>query len=76
MPLQDFIKVARRILVKFLVAAEYDNCDVYGTENGELVRLLEQASFALEKRPKYNLGQLCYPANEEGQHTLNDSYHL
>jgi hypothetical protein len=52
MPLQDFIKVARRILIKFLIAAEYDNCDVYGTENGELVRLLEQASFALEKRPK------------------------
>ena len=42
-----FVDVARGELVQFLVVAKYDDSDVDGAEDGELVGLLEQAAFAL-----------------------------
>lgn len=33
--------ITRRILVEFLIVTEDNDCDVHGTKNSELVRLLE-----------------------------------
>ncbi len=41
--------VGRRVLVQLLVAAEDEDGDVDGAEDGELVGLLEEAAFPLEK---------------------------
>ena len=43
------VDVARGKLVQLLVVAEDDDCDVDGAEDRELVRLLEQAAFALQE---------------------------
>ena len=51
MSLNDFADIRRRIFVQLLVLAKYDNRDVDVAEHTELMRLLEQASFALQERP-------------------------
>jgi hypothetical protein len=43
------IDVAGRKLVQLLVVAKDDDSDVDGAEDGELMRLLEQAAFALQE---------------------------
>lgn len=43
----DLIDVRGRVLVQLLIVSEYDHGDIDGAEDGELVRLLEQAAFAL-----------------------------
>lgn len=45
----DLIDVRRRVLVQLLVVSEDDDGDIDGTEDGELVRLLEQAALALKE---------------------------
>ena len=45
----EFAHVTRRVLVQLLVAAEDEDGDIDGTEDGELVGLLEQAAFPLQK---------------------------
>jgi len=45
----SLVDVARRELVELLVIAKDDDCDIDGTENTELVCLLEQAAFALQE---------------------------
>lgn len=48
-PPNYLIDIRRRVLVQLLIVAEDDNRDIDGAENGELVSLLEQATFALEE---------------------------
>lgn len=43
------VYVARRKLVQFLIVTKDDDSDVDLTEDGELMRLLEEAAFALQK---------------------------
>jgi hypothetical protein len=46
---QDLSNITTRVFVQFLVIAEDDDRDIDGTEDGELMRLLEQATFALKE---------------------------
>lgn len=39
------------VLVKLLIITKDEDCDVNRAEDGELVRLLKQAAFALEEGP-------------------------
>jgi hypothetical protein len=48
-PANGLVDVARRKLVQLLVVAEDDDGDVNRAEHGELMRLLEQAAFALQE---------------------------
>jgi hypothetical protein len=48
-PANGLVDVARRKLVQLLVVAEDDDGHIDGAEHRELVRLLEQAAFALQK---------------------------
>lgn len=48
-PPDDLVDVRGRILVELLIVAKDNNSDVDGTQDGQLVRLLEQAAFALEE---------------------------
>ena len=48
----DLIDVRRRVLIQLLVMTEDDDRDVDRAEDGELMRLLEQAAFALEERDR------------------------
>jgi len=41
--------VTRGVLVEFLVVTEYDDRDVHGTKNSELMRLLEQTTLSLQE---------------------------
>ena len=43
------VDVSRRVLVQLLVVAEDDDGDIDGAQDGELMRLLEEAAFALEE---------------------------
>ena len=43
------IDVGRGVLVELLIVPEDDNGDVDGTQDGQLMRLLEQAAFPLEE---------------------------
>lgn len=45
----EFSHVPRRVLVEFLVVAEDEDSYINRTEDRELVRLLEQTSFPLQK---------------------------
>lgn len=45
----DLVDVGGRVFVQLLIMAKDHNRDVDGAEDGELVRLLEQAAFALEE---------------------------
>lgn len=45
----QFAHVARRVFVEFLVAAKNEDGNIDGAQDRELVRLLEQAAFALQK---------------------------
>ena len=45
----ELVHVPGRVLVELLVAAEDEDGDIDGAEHGELVCLLEQAAFPLEK---------------------------
>jgi hypothetical protein len=48
-PANGLVDVARRKLVQLLVVAEDDDGDVNRAQHRQLVRLLEQAAFALQK---------------------------
>lgn len=48
-PPNDLVDVRRRVLVQLLVVPKDNNSDVDGAQDGELMRLLEQTTFALEK---------------------------
>jgi len=48
-PPDNLIDIRGRVLVQLLVMTENDDGDIDGAEDGELVRLLEQAAFALEE---------------------------
>ena len=62
MSTDGLVDVSRRVLVEFLVVPENNDRDIYGAENGELVRLLEETAFALEKRPIARPSASCkYP---------------
>ncbi len=50
--LKNFANIARRILVKLLVIAKYDDCDINGAQNGELMSFFEQSTFALQESSK------------------------
>lgn len=52
----DLVDVGRRVLVQLLVVPEDDDGDIHGAEDGELVRLLEQAALALEEGDRTTLG--------------------
>lgn len=47
---QDLSNITTRIFVQLLIIAKDYDRDINGTENGELMRLLEQAAFALKER--------------------------
>ena len=47
---QDLSNITTRVFVQLLVIAKDYDRDIDGTENGKLMRLLEQATFALEER--------------------------
>lgn len=47
--LDCFVDIARGELIQLLVVPEDDDRDVDRTENGKLMRLLEETAFALEK---------------------------
>jgi len=47
---QDLSNVTTRIFVQFLIIAKDYDGDIDGAENGELMRLLEQTTFALKER--------------------------
>jgi hypothetical protein len=49
MAADDLLNVRRRVLVQFLIVSKDDHGDIDGTEHGKLMRLLEQAAFALEE---------------------------
>jgi len=50
-PANRLVDVARRKLVQLLVVAKDDDGNVDGAQHRELMRLLEQAAFALQERP-------------------------
>lgn len=43
------VNIARREIIELLVMAKNDDGNINGTEDGKLVRFLEQAPFALQK---------------------------
>lgn len=48
-PPDYLIDVRRRVFVQLLIVTKDDDGDIDGAEDGELVRLLEEAAFALEE---------------------------
>jgi hypothetical protein len=46
---ENLANVATRVFVQLLIVAKDYDCDIDGTEDGELMRLLEKTPFALEK---------------------------
>jgi hypothetical protein len=50
---ESIVHVTRGILIQFLVVAENNNGYVDGTENSELMRLLEEATLSLQKCTKF-----------------------
>lgn len=47
---QDLSNITTRIFIQLLIIAKDYDRNINGTENGELMRLLEQAAFALKER--------------------------
>jgi len=47
---QDLSNITTRVFVQLLIIAKDYDRDIDRTEDGELMRLLEQATFALKKR--------------------------
>jgi hypothetical protein len=47
---QDLSDITTRVLIQLLVIPKDYDRDVDGTEDGKLMRLLEQAAFAFEER--------------------------
>jgi hypothetical protein len=47
--LQDLSNISRRILVELLVVSEDYDCDIHRAEDGKLMRLLEQSTFAFQE---------------------------
>lgn len=45
----EIMHVGRRVFVELLVVAKYEDGDVDRAKNGELVSLLEETTFALQK---------------------------
>ena len=56
MPTDDLVDIAGTILVKLLVSAEDNDGNIDRAEDGKLMRLLEQSTFTLEKRPTHVSG--------------------
>jgi hypothetical protein len=46
---QNLSYITTRVFVQLLVIAKYDDRDIDGAEDGQLMRLLEQTAFALEE---------------------------
>ena len=46
------VDIARREIIELFIMAENDDGNIHGTEDGELMRFLEQTSFALQKGSK------------------------
>jgi hypothetical protein len=46
---QNLSDITARVFVQLLVISKYYDCDINGAENGKLMRLLEETTFALEK---------------------------
>lgn len=71
-----FVDVTRRKLIQLFVVPEDDNRDIDRTEDGKLMRLLEQTAFALEKGSDIITYQyiveggvvVCVPVLEEHLH--------
>lgn len=57
--LQCLPNVARRVFVQLPVLTEDDDCHIHGAKDGELVRLLEEATLALQERSGKRLDELC-----------------
>jgi hypothetical protein len=51
-PGNEVAHIARGVLINLLVVAEDEDGDVYRAQDGELMSLLEQATFALEEGPR------------------------
>jgi hypothetical protein len=47
---QDLSNITTRVFVQLLIIAKDYDGDIDGTEDGKLMRLLEQATFALKER--------------------------
>jgi hypothetical protein len=72
---QDLSNVTTRIFVQFLVIAKDYHGDIDGAENGELMRLLEQTTFALKERSVgSSTNQQTFQDSAE-RLTLSDFYH-
>lgn len=52
-PRDQVAHVGRRVLVQLLVITKDEDGNVDGAEHGELVRLLEQATLALQEGPSH-----------------------
>jgi hypothetical protein len=46
---EDLSNIAARVFVQLFVIAKYNDRNVNRAENGKLMRLLEQAAFALQE---------------------------
>ena len=55
---QDLSNITTRVFVQLLIITKDYDGDIDGAENGELMRLLEQAAFALEEGSAETLASL------------------
>jgi hypothetical protein len=68
---QDLSNITTRVFVQLLVISKDYDRDIDRAENGELMRLLEQAAFALEEGSVETLASMPWPGSE-AEHTLID----
>lgn len=74
---QDLCNITTRVFVQLLIIAKDYDCDIDGTEDGELMRLLEQATFALKERSVgKSTDQQAFSRTAARRLTLSDFYHL
>ena len=74
--LQNFTNITGRVLIQLLVVPKYDDCNINGAKNGELMRLLKEATFALQKGSAKALLSANIRVMECAmKHTPSDSYH-
>lgn len=73
------VHVGGRVLVELLVVAEDEDCDIDGAQDGELMRLLEQAALSLEEgsaaRQSQSRSRGEGGEGGEGTHTLSGCGH-
>jgi hypothetical protein len=68
---QDLSNITTRVFVQLLIISKDYDRDIDRAENGELMRLLEQAAFALEEGSAERLASMSGPGSE-AEHTLID----